>query len=219
MLTVIISDVHLTDKFDKEKFDYLKRVISSADQVIINGDFWDGYFVEFDGLVKSGWRRLFPILKAKKTIYLFGNHDRKNWCDKRVNLFSAIAREKINLNINGGRFHIEHGNRIVPAPDDRYSWFYNKKLGRKLVVLGARLFARRLLSTSIGKWYLGRINQKMKKWWRRQNLDKEILVCGHSHWSEFSLNSCYINTGFIRYGYGQYLRITQDELELVKERY
>lgn len=219
MITVIISDLHLTEEFDKRKFDYLESVFNGADRVIINGDFWDRYFVEFDEFVKSEWRKLFPLLKAKKAIYLFGNHDRKNWCDERVKLFSAVASGKVNLSINGKRFHVQHGNRVVPAPDDRFSWLNEKKLGRTLVALCIRLFVRRLLSTSTGEWYLKRINKKMKKWWESQSLEKEILVCGHSHWAEFNLNARYLNSGFVNYGYGQYLKISKDKLELVEERY
>ena len=43
MKTLIISDTHLYHVFDKRKFFLLKKLFSSVDQVILNGDFWDGY--------------------------------------------------------------------------------------------------------------------------------------------------------------------------------
>ncbi len=41
MRILVISDTHLTHKFDQRKFEYLLSIISQADKVIINGDFWD----------------------------------------------------------------------------------------------------------------------------------------------------------------------------------
>jgi predicted phosphodiesterase len=43
MKTIIFSDTHLTDQFDPELYKALENMIQEADQVIINGDFWDGY--------------------------------------------------------------------------------------------------------------------------------------------------------------------------------
>lgn len=71
MKTLIFSDTHLTKKFDLKKFLFLKRIIESADQVIINGDFWDSWFSDFNGFLKSGWKDLFHSLKEKETIYIY----------------------------------------------------------------------------------------------------------------------------------------------------
>ncbi|MBI3955332.1 metallophosphoesterase, partial [Candidatus Gottesmanbacteria bacterium] len=76
MHTIIISDLHLTRRFEKRKFNFLKKIIERSDQVVINGDLWDYYFSSFSQFVRSPWRQLFPLLKEKKTVYLYGNHDR-----------------------------------------------------------------------------------------------------------------------------------------------
>jgi len=68
MKILIFSDTHLTSKFDQEKFDFLKKIVNSSDRVIINGDFWDSWFTNFDDFVKSRWNKLFPLLKKKNTM-------------------------------------------------------------------------------------------------------------------------------------------------------
>jgi predicted MPP superfamily phosphohydrolase len=88
MQTLIFSDTHLTKGFNRKKYEFLREIIEPVDRVIINGDFWDGYLTSFDKFVNSEWQKLFPLLKEKQTIYLYGNHDKTKWCDSRVNLFS-----------------------------------------------------------------------------------------------------------------------------------
>lgn len=218
MTTIIFSDTHLTRRFEKRKFDYLKRIISQADKVIINGDFWDGYFTNFDKFIKSRWAALFPLLKAKKTIYLYGNHDRREWCNEKVTLFSEKQAATTQIKIADKIFHVEHGNRIAPALDDRFPWITVKMLRR--IIAFFIFFFGKLLSTPTGKRYLRRhYAEKIKKWWEEQNKKGHILICGHSHVAELNLNSSYLNTGFIQNGYAHYLKIMDDKLELVEERY
>ncbi|KUK82735.1 MAG: Metallo-dependent phosphatase, partial [Microgenomates bacterium 39_6] len=87
MKTLIFSDTHLTDRLDPKKMAFLKKIINKADQVIINGDFWDGAFISFDQFLSSPWQELFSLLKKKQTIYIYGNHDKKERCGKGVSLF------------------------------------------------------------------------------------------------------------------------------------
>jgi len=91
---LLFSDSHLHPPiFKKAYFDRLVNLIEQADQVIINGDFWEGYFYSFDQFVNSKWNQLFPLLKQKHTIYLPGNHDLMSKLDKRTNLFSSAVVE------------------------------------------------------------------------------------------------------------------------------
>jgi predicted phosphodiesterase len=90
MKILVISDVHLDNAFEKPKYRFLKKIIRRADRVIINGDFWDGYLVKFQQFIQSPWKSLFPLLKSKKTIYIYGNHDKKILSDKHTALFSDI---------------------------------------------------------------------------------------------------------------------------------
>lgn len=218
MTTIIFSDTHLTRQFEKRKFDYLKRIISQADQVIINGDFWDGYFTNFDRFINSKWAALFPLLKAKKTTYLYGNHDKKEWCNEKVTIFSEKQAYATQIKIADKIFRIEHGNRIAPALDDRFPWITIKMIRRMAAFF--IFFTGKLLSTSMGKRYLRRhYAERIRKWWEEQNKQGQILICGHSHVAELNLSRSYINTGFIQNGYAHYLKIVDGKLELVAERY
>jgi len=71
MKILVFSDTHLTDRFDQGKFRFLQKIINFSDQVIINGDFWDSWFTNFDDFVNSEWRKLFPILLKKRAIYIW----------------------------------------------------------------------------------------------------------------------------------------------------
>lgn len=218
MTTIIFSDTHLTRGFEKRKFNYLKKIITSADKVIINGDFWDGYFTDFDKFVKSKWSRLFPLLKSRQTIYIYGNHDKKQWCDERVNLFSQYQAESLKLNNFVHTLWIEHGNRINPKIDDLFPWIVSRKTRRRIISILVFLFGR-IFHMIGGKSYHEISNKKIKSWWIKQETNNQILVCGHSHAAELNLSLNYINTGSIRYGHAHYLRITDNKLELVEERY
>ncbi|KKP50689.1 MAG: hypothetical protein UR42_C0024G0015, partial [Candidatus Roizmanbacteria bacterium GW2011_GWA2_33_33] len=48
MNILVFSDTHLYLPFDGKKFNFLKKIISDSDQVIINGDFFDDYMISFD---------------------------------------------------------------------------------------------------------------------------------------------------------------------------
>lgn len=218
MTTIILSDTHLTDRFEKRKFSYLQSIISSADKVIINGDFWDGYLVNFNRFCESKWSQLFPVLKSKETIYIYGNHDRKKWCNGQARLFSHKQLKNFEMKVAGKTLQIEHGHRIAPGEDDRFPWLAKYRF----LVFSFMLVRERIPLEVFGKgvlsYYYGQ-NKKMKIWSKKQLVNRQILICGHSHLAEFSFSSQFINTGFIRYGYGQYLKITDNKLELVDERY
>ena len=117
MRTLIISDTHLTHRFDERKYYFLEKLISSYDHVILNGDFWDGYTTTFDKFVNSKWSGLFPLLKAKNAIYLFGNHDQERYTDERVNLFSVEQKKSHTIEIGIDTYHIEHGHVLEPGID------------------------------------------------------------------------------------------------------
>ena len=101
MNILVFSDTHLYLPFDGKKFNFLKKIISDSDQVIINGDFFDDYMISFDEFIKSPWNQLFPLLKKKKAIYIFGNHDQEKFSDKRLNLFSDVQVTSYKLQVTG----------------------------------------------------------------------------------------------------------------------
>lgn len=215
MSTIVISDLHLTRRLDKRKFYFLKKIIEESDQVIINGDLWDYYFLNFDQFVQSRWSQLFPLLKEKRTIYLYGNHDRKKWSDSRVNEFSVKQADRLNMKVNNIFLRIEHGNRIAKAADDQYPWITQFRSTIAIFII----LARRLLQSKAGKQRLKKFNTIMIEWWKNNRKLNQWLVCGHSHVKEYNSSQRFINTGYIGYGIGQYLKIDDNGFQLVEDRY
>ena len=70
MSIVIFSDTHLY-KFDPKKYNFLKKIISKAEKVIINGDFCEGFLMTFTEFVNSPWNKLFTSLRKKNNIYIW----------------------------------------------------------------------------------------------------------------------------------------------------
>jgi len=79
MKILVISDLHLTTRFDEKKCEFLEKLINRADKVIINGDFWEAYDLKINSFISSKWNKLFKYLKKNNSIYLFGNHDKKTY--------------------------------------------------------------------------------------------------------------------------------------------
>lgn len=220
MKTIIFSDVHLTKKFDKKKYFFLKKIAEEADHIIINGDFWDHYITKFNTFVNSEWKRLFPILKSKGTVYIFGNHDREKWTDSRVKLFSEKQASLHTLKIDDKKLIVEHGNRMIPSLDE-------KKIARfSIRPLNYAATKTRNALERAGLYLLGekyfklekKENKKLKKY-AEKLLPHEILVCGHTHLAEFDLKNRFINSGVIRHGIGQYIKIDKNKIELISQKY
>ncbi|OGG20393.1 hypothetical protein A3D03_06120 [Candidatus Gottesmanbacteria bacterium RIFCSPHIGHO2_02_FULL_40_13] len=215
MHIIIISDLHLTRRFDKRKFYFLKKIIEQSDQVIINGDLWDYYFLSFSQFIQSRWSQLFPLLKEKKAIYLYGNHDQEKWCDYRVNEFSIKQCDRFIIKVKNCVLRIEHGNRIAKAPDDKYPWITEFRSTMATVIL----LSRKFLLSKLGKERLKKFNIIMISWWKNNRKSNQWLVCGHSHVKEYNSSQRFINTGYVGYGIGQYLKIDDNGFQLVEDRY
>jgi predicted phosphodiesterase len=215
MKTLIFSDTHLTSVFNPLKFDYLRRIITDADHVIINGDFWDRGFATFNQFVHSRWRSLFPLLRSRKAIYLYGNHDQQDWCDQRVAEFSVYQCKEIKLNVGSKQLLVTHGDKITASPELHIPWHsarsFNAQLGSRVEAAGIKLLGNRF--QKIGAFS----NKSMKLFAQRHLKESEILVCGHSHLPEWSPDENFINSGINRHGCGQYVLIEDDRLRLVME--
>ena len=214
MNVLIISDLHLTHRPNERKYNFLEKIISSADKVILNGDLWDSYLTSFDRFVDSDWNRLFPLLKSKKTVYLFGNHDPKSKSDRRVNRFSDIASDNFRLKIGTQHYFVTHGHEI----DKSLDMLYPRLIGNSLVIAIHEIRNHIGVKLRREQFFFKNSNDKMKHW-SAEHLNEEILVTGHTHLAEIDLSSRYINTGVVHYGLGQYLIISEEEVELRLERY
>lgn len=214
MKYLIFSDTHLTDKFIESKYNFLKRIIESADRVIINGDFWDGYLTTFDKFINSQWRKLFPVLLSKNTIYIYGNHDSSDLSDIRVELFSREQGYKKTIKSQNLILNIEHGQEIYKLADKKFPK-YLQKIGTII-----HNFYRYNYFRINKKSYLNHfkdLNRHFKSVSKKQK--KAFLVVGHSHGAELAESEFLANSGFIDWGYGSYLTIENGKIELKIEVY
>lgn len=216
MKTLVVSDLHLTHVFDEKKYLFLENLFSSYDRIILNGDFWDGFSTTFDRFVASKWSRLFPLLINKGTIYLFGNHDIKEYSDERVALFSTIQNEYYLIEEGLEKYHIEHGHILEPGVDGlirlsrtllKYINFSTHLVENILVRLGS---PQNIIMEQANKAIKGKLKKKQFPHW---------YLCGHTHVAEYDGKNKFANSGFVQYGKATYLVIDSSGIELKKERY
>lgn len=227
MKIVIFSDTHLTSKFDERKFKYLCRIIRSADKVLINGDFWDSWFTDFDSFVNSPWSKLFPLLRSKDTVYIFGNHDPKNLCDARTSLFSVENKNFFEISCANNLYHIEHGHKLLESRESFFLRPYYSFLAyinsRKIrIFFYAILRFFEYLGWKIGGSFLmmnryigGRKNDIQ----RRYGPENRFLICADTHKCALDLSKQYANSGLINFGYASYISIIAGKISLHTEKY
>jgi predicted phosphodiesterase len=218
MKILIFSDTHLTDKPDPKRMAFLKKIINKTDRVIINGDFWDGMFIGFDQFLASPWQELFPLLKKKNTIYIYGNHDKKERCDERVSLFSNHQAENHLLLLKDKTLLITHGHNLSLSFTKTVNilkiWRPLLKLQSRLDHFLAKTFGRKYLYWSRKK-YNQEIEEKSKKLLEKN----QILVCGHTHLAQKDPDRGFINLGCLNFGLGQYLIIEDNKLKFYDVNY
>ncbi|MEK7597875.1 MAG: metallophosphoesterase [Patescibacteria group bacterium] len=209
MQILVFSDTHLYLPFDKKKFNFLKKIVNESDQVIINGDFFDGYMNTFDKFVKSAWNQLFSLLKIKKTVYIYGNHDGKKSSDSQVNLFSEIQTERYKINIDNKIYIFEHGHKTRPTPDMLFkmSWRF-KHYGIIFVHFIRNLFIKIFGKLAV-KIMFGRLNSGAKRYIKRNYhlKNNDYYIIGHNHFGEVDEKNHFAASGMILYGFAQYLTI------------
>lgn len=218
MRYLVFSDSHLTDRFEPKKSRVLNDALKDADRVIINGDFWEGFSTTFDAFINSPWKdHLFPILKKKKSIYIFGNHDKKDYADERMNLFSDKQVTHFDLKSGSEEFHFEHGNRLIKLLDEqlhkRMPPFLNNMYERYEGIM-VRTFGRHYLRTVYGS-----LNKIAIKKYLAEVAQKNYLVMGHTHYAQHDKDAKFINSGFIKHGLAQYIYIEDGNITQVEKRY
>lgn len=218
MKITVFSDSHLIHKFEEKKYRYLSSIIKDSEQIILNGDFWDGYLTTFDKFINSPWSNLFPLLKSKKAIYIYGNHDKPSLSDERVNLFSIKQTVRYELPINNKLYIFEHGNRLAPMTDETIGIKGN---GRVLHFITSRTgyFVTRKFDRKLLKIMLSHFNKKIKRKIKKELNSDEFFICGHTHLGEVDLVNRFANSGMNEYGLGQYLRINENSIRIKEEWY
>ena len=214
MNILVISDTHLSLPFEEKKFRFLETLIKKHDQVIIDGDFWEGFLISYDKFVASPWRALFPLLKQKNSIYIFGNHDLEEFGNGTFDSFSVKQTDRYEAKVNGHVFVFEHGHRLLPldGDDDSKKIRNTKYMDRveKYMIKGFGAKYQKLLKP---------YNKKIKKQLPRELKQTEYYVCGHTHCAEIDHKNRFINTGVIKHGLAQYLVIRNNIPHLKQEKY
>ncbi len=216
MKTLIISDIHLNGVFDEKKYLFLEHLFSSVDHIILNGDIWDGYQSSFEEFITSKWKGLFPLLKEKNAVYLFGNQDRKKYSDDRASLFSASQKDSYELTENGETYHIEHGHLMYKTVDIAYP--LSKKFPYFVTYVLQPLEYILIKAGSPHNFIIRRANEKMKTYLKAKKFP-HWYICGHTHFAEIDTKNKYANSGFIQFGLATYLIIDSSGLSLHTDHY
>ena len=215
---LIISDLHLTTNFIAKKYNYLENLFKSVDRIIINGDFWTAYYNTFDEFLRTKWNKLFPLLREKNTIYIYGNHDKKIWQDDRNKLFSVVQTSEYKFETFGVKYLITHGHTYLgdSISTDKFMkiWRFFKFDATKYFIeaLFLRMFGRYIyLPASIMNKKVKEISKKIK--------DINYLIIGHTHWAEIDRKNKFINSGLTHCGVSDYIIIENGEPQLINTRY
>lgn len=220
MKTLIISDLHLSHRFDLARAEYLIELLSAADRVVLNGDFWDNHATTFEQFINSPWKILFPILKSRKTIYIFGNHDRPQDADSRVELFSDLQANHWQLRDGELKLHIEHGHHILAKHRDSPSWVVT--LFRvSLYDLWFRQPLERFLVTHqtefMHRWHMGANQAELIE--SAAGIADDLLITGHTHLPISDPERKFVNLGYINFGLSYYVLVENGKAYFIKESY
>ncbi|MFQ5493175.1 MAG: metallophosphoesterase family protein [Candidatus Dojkabacteria bacterium] len=215
MKYLIFSDTHLTNRFNANTFDFLRSIIEKAERVIINGDFWDKHFVDYNQFVASKWKELFPLLKKKKAIYIVGNHDPADSIPKKVVFADKVVRD-YQFKSGGKTIRVMHGDVFVIPKSKIYSWIPIPKpvaYGHEfLEFVKVNIFRGRVMAD----WSTNRIISRRAK---QRFGENEIIIAGHSHRAEARPKDKYYNSGAIRFGFASYITVNNGKIDLIKTRY
>lgn len=222
MKTLVFSDTHFTNEFDQKKFNKLANLINEADRVIIDGDFWEGLIVTFDEFLNSEWRKLFPMLKAKKAVYVYGNHDDQRLSDERVYEFCDNAVSNYEFLTNKHNYFFTHGHQylfprhkedhINEKGEVPFSKKWNAIIGTKIQKILFGLFGPNIFPKSFNEMTLEE---------RKAIAPMDyLLVCGHSHTPQYKPEFNFIDIGFFNYGWANYMLIDdKGDFEFKSEKY
>jgi predicted phosphodiesterase len=185
------SDSHLYNKYDESFYQWVKDV----DKVIICGDFWDKYVCSYDKFIDSKWKdTLFPLLKSKNTHYIYGNHDKKEYQDDRVELFSDTQSEELDIELDRKIFHFEHGDRFG-TPIDGSWWPFLVALGYWIQVVVVKI---KFLGKRFFELFKDQV-ENIKTIWGNED---RFLICGHSHYGAKGDNFYILNPSAFGLEYG-----------------
>lgn len=212
---LILSDLHLRSGYEKNKAEYLMNLISRYSNIIINGDFYEAVYYNANQFLNSRYKDLIDLLKSRNTIYLYGNHDPKEYAQKVAEYVSnGNAFTEYKIDIGGKKYHIEHGHRLAHEKEIKF----NPRIVRYIDAVS-------YLIERICPWLALHQGRKWNKTVLKQRyLDgristDEILVCGHTHAEVFDLENKYVDSGYTKYGKGNFIVINEDGIKMTPFTY
>lgn len=219
MKILVFSDTHLS-KFDLKKYRFLKHIIHNSDRVIINGDFIDDWLIGGEEFLKSKWRPLLPLLLAKQTIYIRGNHE-QTITHEVASHFSIKFCDSHEEYIKDKKFLFEHGDNIIKKNQFLFPKVNNKIIIHFRFLLRFFYFLENSFNTLMPqlskKFFRG---EKQNNILRNYYTDREFfLITGDTHNAELDLEKDFANTGKIMDGYASYILITNGDIKLVSTKY
>lgn len=220
MKIIIFSDTHLTCKFERDKFEFLKNLIVNADKVVINGDFWEGYLILFDEFVKSKWNELFLLLRQKNTVYIYGNHDKKKWMNQNVFLFCDELVSRYKFRSGNKEFNVSHGDKIYISIGDKHPKLANKCTA--FISMNIRNWGVKIMGWNFNEkfyWSSKKTHKVLMGWAKDHFCQNQYFVFSHSHFPEIKDEINFINLGHIGQNLASYVMIEDGRIKLIKEKY
>jgi predicted phosphodiesterase len=218
MRTLIISDLHLNHRnFSQRRLNFIIKLINAYDKVIVNGDLWCAFTSTFNQFYASKWKQLFPYLKAKKTIYINGNHDLIKYNDNRVYEFCDTVTPDLTLDHGNHKFIIIHGHQIA---NDKGKSELNRRFRRLFNYEAIPMFGEELIAFTLGYKNFSKLMRKVINRIQKKNAKfyltdpQSFVVTSHTHAFEFDQRNRYINTGRIGRWYASYVTIEEDKVNL-----
>lgn len=212
MRLVVLSDTHLGLTFNQQKYQALTQAINDGDQLIINGDLWEGFNITLKEFLNSPWQKLFPLFLEKNAIYIYGNHDPEQEDIQLYQKFCVSSHKDLTIQQAGNTFYLTHGNEI-----DRTFDMKHPRFPRKLLYIFGTAVERQLIRL-LGRRYVQvyQAENTLLKKWKTNHLPPETwLVTGHSHLAELNRSVRYANSGiFEPPKVASYLVIDQGNIEL-----
>jgi len=167
--------------------------------------------ISFDDFFNSPWNKLFPLLKKKKAVYIFGNHDQQKFSDKRLNLFSDLQVSNYQLPTTHYKLIFTHGHQFRKTGD-----LFIPEIFKPFVSSVIRIVhcLRQTLVNIFGRNFL-RLRFAYRNVATKQKAiktikDNEFIIVGHNHWAEVDEEKRFACDGAILYGFAQYLTIDSE---------
>ena len=212
---IVLSDCHLNSRFDEAVFKKFKKIIQKADCIVINGDFWADSAGSFDAFMKSEWKKLFPLLKAKNTYYVFGNHDMPILSDERIQQFSTWAGFRLKIKAGNILLHIEHGHLLSGNFVRKILTMYQKHpklLKYSTLPFGIGEDVVRYFAAKTNSGVLKKLNTEFKVRRHAVSNKNEYFLMGHTHAPEFDGEARYVNSGLTHNGHFDYIEVYENKI-------